>query len=707
MNNLELAKSLGFNLSMSEKEAAVTTEHSTDEKERIHYLIDKLNNASDKYYNSSESIISDKAWDDFFDELKALEQETGIVFSNSPTQNVGYEVKSQLAKVKHSIPLKSLDKTKEISKLLDFTKEHETVFMCKGDGLTIELIYEDGVLKQASTRGNAVIGDNITHNAKTFENIPLKINFKGYLKLAGEAIIYENVIDKINTTLEKKCNARNLAAGSVRTLDSNTCAKRHVNFLAFTFLECNENNVDKKFKTVSDQFEFLNSLGFDIIPYITLKNTTDPKLIEDKISYLRKLAEDKGLPIDGIVVKYNNIAFGKSLGETLHHPNNAIAFKFYNEEYETEYIKTEWQVSRTGTLTPVANFKSVDLDGAITSKATLHNIDYFKSLQLGKRDRITIARMNEVIPKVLDNLTRSNNEVIPATCPICNSKTEIITLKKAHILICTNKNCPSKKIAEIEHFCSRDAMNIVGLSIATIEKFIDKGFIKEIPDIYKLEKYKNEILQLDGFGSKSYRGLIKAINNSKECSLKSFLYSLGIPSVGRKTSTDLSEHFKSINNFITALNKYDYSLTQIGDIGTVTNGDILSWWGNLNNKKLVAELLKYIKIDVTEKVNTSGIFSNMKIYCTGSFANYKKTELKKIVEDNAGIFANGYAKSLSMLVVGSIKGSSKVDKAEKDGVKIISENEFIEMIEKHKSLPEPSENTTNKSNELNQLTFDF
>lgn len=655
-----------------------------NEKIKILELIKILNEASDRYYNTSEPIMSDKAWDDLFDELKELEDITGIAFSNSPTKNVGYEVKSQLSKVEHSIPLKSLDKTKEISKVSEFIGDNEVLFMLKGDGLTCELIYEDGVLIQGSTRGNKYIGEVITHNVKTFKNVPLSIKFKGYLKITGEAVIFEQDLTEINKTLEKESNSRNLVAGSVRQLNSEICDKRNVKFLAFNLLECIENDKAIEFKKVSEQFNFLNDLGFNVINY-SLMNCNNVETVESTITCLREFAIERGIPIDGVVLKYNDITYGLSLGETEHHPLNAIAFKFYNEEFETKYLKTEWQVSRTGVINPVAIFEEVDLDGALTTRATLHNIDYFNNLQLGKGDTITIARMNEVIPKVLNNKTRSNTEVIPSICPVCGEKTEIRKLKIAQFLVCTNENCSSKRVTSIQHYCSRDAMNIVGLSESTITKLIDNGFIKRLPDIYKLEDHKSKIIELEGFGTKSYNNLIQSINNSKRCNLNNFLYGLGITSVGKGTAKDLANHFKTIECFTTRLTtdliNNNNSLINIKDIGEITSNDIYSWWEEFSNKELVSELLKHITISKAKETNVaSGMFSSMKIYCTGTFANYKKDELKKIVEKNGGTFANGYAKSLSLLVVGSVKGSTKADKAVEDGVKVITEEDFVAMI---------------------------
>lgn len=661
--------------------------------ERVKELVELLNKASNAYYNTDRPIISDVEFDKLFNELQKLEQETNYISSVSPTINVGYEVKTKLNKISHSIPLKSLGKTKNLNEIDKFIGDKEVLIMLKGDGLTSEIIYNNGNLNQGSTRGNSIIGEDITHNVKTYKNIPLKINFKGYLKLAGESVIFTNDFELINNKLSeenKYSNSRNLVAGSVRQLDSGICAKRNVNFMAFTLLECYDKMKNKiEFETLENQFNFLGDLGFYIIPYIKYKKNKydNEDTLAGHIDSLKKYAIEKGIPIDGHVIKYNNLAYGSSLGETAHHPLNAIALKASNDEYETEYIKTEWQVSRTGLINPVGTFKPVNIDGADITRATLHNIDYFKTLRLGKNDKINVIRANQVIPKIVGNNTKSNTEVIPDKCPVCGTKTKIKLLKTANVLYCTNEDCPSRRIAQFSHFVSRDAMNIIGLSDKSLEKFINLEFLKDLSDIYKLEQYKNQIVNLEGFGEKSYKKLIESINKSKQCSLYQFIFSLGMPNVGLSTSKDLVK-FLAGNNSDEKLLNLNYltvdKLLEMKDCGEITAKSIINWINDQDNKDMANEILNYITFKEEKKVETNEVKDNpikgKKLYCTGTFASYKKKELKDIVEKLGGIFANGYAKSLDMLVVGSIKGSSKEEKARVDGVKIITEDQFNEML---------------------------
>jgi DNA ligase (NAD+) len=648
------------------------------EIKRIIELIELLNKASDAYYNTDRSIISDIEFDKKFDELKQLENETNFISSNSPTQRVGFEVKTKLNKVEHSVPLKSLGKTKSIKEIEKFINNKEVLIMLKGDGLTSEIIYNNGELIQASTRGNGTIGEEITHNIKTFKNIPLKIKFKGYLKLAGESVILDKDFEIINNKLkdaDKYSNSRNLVAGSVRQLDSKICAKRNVRFFAFTLLECE----DKTFTTLEEQFQFLEELGFSIISYVKLN---DIDKLQDDIDMLRSLAKDIGIPIDGLVFAFNNIAYANSLGETLHHPLGKLAMKFYDDEYETQYIGTEWQVSRTSLINPVANFEPIDIDGALIEKATLHNLDYFEALQLGKGDIITTIRANQVIPKVLDNLTRSNTEQIPTICPVCGAKTKVVTLKTARVLTCTNENCSAKKISQFTHFVSRNAMNIMGLSEAILEKFINKKFLHLLDDIYRLEQYKKEIINMSGFGSQSYKKLMEGINNSKQCKLENFLFALGIPNIGQNSARLLANYFKTLE---AVKNASVDDILKIKDFGEVSSVSVYQYFIHENNIDLINRLLEFITFEEDKKVEVSenGVFQNMKIYCTGSFANYKKNELKEIVQKLGGEFASGYAKSLNLLVIGSLKGSSKTAKAEKDNIKVMQEDEFIQIVKEN------------------------
>ncbi|BAE47730.1 NAD-dependent DNA ligase LigA (plasmid) [Clostridium botulinum] len=643
--------------------------------QRVKKLIKELNDASNKYYNSDKTVMTDKEWDDKYEELKQLEQETGVVFSNSPTQKVGYEVKSKLDKVVHNIPLKSLEKTKSINNLEKFIRGKTIIIMDKGDGLTCELIYENGELIQGSTRGNGTIGEDITHNVKTFKNIPLQIDFKGYLKLSGESVILDRDFELINSKLDeadKYSNSRNLVAGSVRQLDSKICSNRNVRFYAFNLLECE--NVD--FKTKEDQFKFLNQLGFEIIEY----TKCDPKQdLEGIISNMQKSAYERGFPIDGLVFTYNDIKYANSLGDTLHHPLHSIAYKFYDEEYETKYITTEWQVSRTGMINPVAKFEPVEIEGSVIERATLHNLDYFQDLKLGQGDTIKVIKANQVIPKVMSNKTMSNAEVIPIECPVCGGKTEEKLLKTARVLICTNLECSAKHISRITHYCSRNAMNIDGLSEKTIEKFVNLGYLKDIDDIYNLEQYKEEIINIDGFGLKSYNNMIEAIEKSKHCKLENFIFALGIQNVGLGTAKLLVKKFKSIDKIMNCNLEEIYSIDGIGD---VVGNEIYKYFViNQDSINLVSKLLKYIDFEEV-KENNSNKLQGKTFVITGDVHIFKnRNEIKAKVEEMGGKVTGSVSKKTNYLINNDSESASSKNKKAKDlNIPIITEEEFLGMI---------------------------
>lgn len=653
---------------------------------RIKELVNQLNTASDAYYNTDKVLMTDQKFDKLFDELKSLEYETNYILSSSPTQKVGFEVKSKLEKITHSIPLKSLSKTKSIDEIKSFVGDKEVLAMLKGDGLTCEIIYENKQLIQGSTRGNSIIGESITHNVKTFKNVPLQINFDGYLKLAGESVIFDKDFQLINDKLkdeDKYSNSRNLVAGSVRQLNSKICANRNVNFMAFTLLECRyKNGEDIKFKTGEEQFNFLENLGFKIIPYLKI-DKDNINYLGNNVEYLKKSAKDNGIPIDGIVFKYNDISYGKSLGETEHHPLNAIALKGLDDEYETKYIRTEWNVSRKGIINPIGIFEPVDLDGAITERATLHNIDYFEDLQLGENDIISVARQNMVIPKILDNKTRSNTETIPLICPVCGEKAEIRLQKTARFLYCTNDKCPAKKVAEFEHYCSRDAVNIMGISESIIEKLINKGLLKDIPDLYRLQEHKKEIVRLEGMGLKSYNNIIESIEVSRHCKLSNFLYSLGIPQTGKGTAKIFANGFKTIDNLISALDN-NYNFMNLKDVGKITNIEVHEWWNKEETKELVNELLKYVIIEEDNKQVNQSTNSNIKdkvFVITGDVHIFKnRKELQEKIESlGAKVTSSVSAKTNYLLNNNVTSTSGKNKKAQELNIPIISEEDFMEM----------------------------
>ena len=524
--------------------------------ERIKELNQLLNEYRDSYYNDSVSIVTDREYDDLFDELKKLEEETNIIMTNSPTQMVGYEVKSELKKVKHSHPMLSLDKTKSVSDLKKFVKDEDCLLMCKMDGLTILLSYENGVLTQAETRGNGEEGEIITHNAKVFENIPLYIDYSGHLEIEGEAIITYDDFEKINKKLpeEKKyANPRNLASGSVRQLDSSVAAERHIRFIAW--------KMPGEKASMLTGFQDAESLGFEVVPYIYIEGIE--KDYDKHIETLKNLADKKGFPIDGLVVSYNDIAYGKSLGMTGHHPKHSLAFKFYDDIYPTKLLDVEFTMGKTGVLTPTAVFNPVEIEGTMVERASLHNLSIMKKLGIThKGQTVNVYKSNMIIPQIdsaeIDSIEITDKNVISPVkvCPICDGDTKIVKDNDTEILVCSNPNCKGKLLGKLSHFVSKNAIRIEGLSEQTLQKFISLGWISSFQDIYKLSRHKNEMYRLEGFGKKSSDKLLENIEKSRNTTLDRFLYSLCIPLIGRTASKDISKHCNhNIDTFTTIMTK--------------------------------------------------------------------------------------------------------------------------------------------------------
>lgn len=548
---------------------------------RIKELILELNEASALYYNGKQSNISDKEWDLKFDELKQLEEETGFVSSNSPTQNVGYEVIDALEKVKHSKPMLSLDKTKDIKLLETFLGNKEGILSWKEDGLTIVLTYENTQLVDAVTRGGGEVGSRILHNARVFKNIPQRIDYNGKLVVRGEGLISREDFEKINVD-NKYANSRNLASGSMMQLDSKIAKQRNLQFKAFSIAEC-----DKTFTNYSEQLDWLSELGFDTVEYLrTHKNN-----LVNAVSIFKDSINTYPFATDGLVLMYNDLAYGNTLGATSHHENNAIAFKWEDNTEETILRDIQFQVGRTSVLTPVAIFDDVKLEGTMVNKASLHNVSILKSLELGIGDTLTVYKANMIIPQVDDNLTRSNTYELPVVCPCCGGKTEIEISEQAEFLHCTNPECEAKVSQRIKHFCSKTAMDIDGLSIKTIEKFIDNGLLYDVAGLYKLENYKDTIINMKGFGLKSYNNLVESIEKSKQCYLRQFIFALGIPNVGLGTSKDLANHFKTIDSL---KNAGILELLEIEDVGEITANSIYQWFNNEKNIQLLNQLLNHI-----------------------------------------------------------------------------------------------------------------
>ena len=657
----------------------------------IQELINQLNKYSYEYYTLGNSTVSDATYDGLYDKLMQLEEKTGIIYSNSPTQNVGNKILPFLKKVTHEYPLLSLNKTKKEEDLIKWSNNKSIVEMLKLDGLTLCLTYIDGKLTKAETRGNGKEGEDILHNAKVFTNIPLTIPTKEKTIIVGEAIIDYPTFEEINAKLpndKKYKNPRNLVSGTVRQLDSSICKERKPKFIAYNLLTKNNG-------TKVTHLEILEQLGFTTVPYILLNNIFTNKEIDPCINLLKNRATLLQYPIDGLVFTYNDIEYGNSLGNTSHHPLHSMAFKFENDIEITKLIDVKWQIGRTGVITPVAIFEPVELYGTSVSKATIHNLSIFNSLKLAKGDEISVTKANEIIPQIVDNLDinnesskRLNNLIsIPAVCPYCGKPTKIEISDNAQFLYCSNPNCNDILIQKITHYCSRNAMNITGLSKKTIEKLISLNLLKDIPDIYNLSTYSKIITSQKGFGAKAYTNLIQSIEQSKKCKLSNFIYALGIENVGLSTSEDICNYF---NNNINKLRKATINdLLNIKDIGEVTAESIYNFFNKDEESiALLNSLLPYInfidnKRDDNIEINTSNPLYGKKVYPTGKFT-LKKSEIKDILNSLGAEISNGYSKTLDYLICGGdTSKSSKVAKAEKDNIPLMNEEEFLSLIKKY------------------------
>ena len=647
--------------------------------DRLEYqkeLTSRLINASRAYYANDEEIMSNFEYDRLYDELVALEEETGVVMAGSPTENVGYEAVDALPKEKHESPMLSLAKTKDREELRSWLNNKEGLLSWKLDGLTVVLTYEDGELKKAVTRGNGEIGEVITNNAKTFVNTPLKISYKKKLILRGEAVISYSDFEKINSQIsnpdEQYKNPRNLCSGSVRQLNNEITAKRNVRFIAFSLVEAEDVDFDNQ---MINKMRFLEEQGFETV----LNKVVDESNILETIEYFAQQIKTYDIPSDGLVLTYNDIAYGKSLGRTAKAPRNAIAFKWQDEVAQTRLRYIEWSPSRTGLINPVAVFEPVELEGTTVSRASVHNVSVMRSLKLGENDVITVYKANMIIPQIADNLTKSDNIVIPDVCPICGGKTQIFSSNGVDTLMCTNADCSIKKLKSLDLFASRDAMNIQGLSEATIEKFVTCGFVKNYLDFYKLADYKEEIVKLEGFGKKSYDNIIESVESSKNTTLARVLYGLGIANIGVATAKLIAKHFD--NDTTRVKNATTEELNEIEGRGEVIALEYVKYWENPVNVQMYDELLTMISIATVESSNDTTLAGKGYVI-TGDLMYFNsRNELKDIIENMGGKVIGSVSSKTTALINNDItSNSSKNKKAKELGISIITEEEFLNSI---------------------------
>lgn len=661
-----------------------------DKIKRIKELVNLLNRASDAYYNTGNTIIEDREFDALMEELRGLEQETGFIMAASPTQNVGYEVKSELQKVKHNHPMLSLDKTKSLDDILKFLGTQSFVAMPKMDGLTCSICYSEGQLVSAETRGNGEVGESVLHCAKVIKNLPLHIDYKGELIVDGEVIIADDDFQAINAKLpedQKYKNSRNLVSGSIRQLDSSIAAQRNMRFIAWKCVS--PIYTGEKYES-NNNFDWrlfqLENLGFEVVfhmqetmqhlkdfPQFRSKDATAP--LEAVIRLIENWAAERGYPLDGCVFGYNNIAYGESLGATNHHLRSQYAYKFKDEIYETTLLDVEWNPTRSGLISPVAVFKPVDLDGALTTRATLHNLSIIKQLELGIGDTITIYRSNMVIPKIDDNLTRSNTLVIPKKCPCCGAETIIKDTDNSQVLMCPNPDCTAKKIAQFTHFVSRKCMNIDGLSEKTLETLISHGFLHSYRDIYHLSEHQNNLIRIEGYGPKSIDNLLKSIEDSRNVKLENFITALSIPNIGSSAAKTIANHFEdNYNRFIEAWRDC-FDFTELDDFGVVMSESLDDYLcEHIDEVQAVAEEMHFI---IPEKSNDDSL-SGLKFCITGSFSQ-PRDELKKRLEAKGAKFVSSVSKNLDVLFVGD-KAGSKLTKAQQLGIRVAGEDELMKML---------------------------
>ena len=649
----------------------------TEKKERIAYLTELLDRAARSYEQENREIISNFDYDRLYDELVSLEEETGIVLSNSPTHKAGYEVLSELPKERHEAPMLSLDKTKDRQVLADFAGERESLLSWKMDGLTVVLTYRNGELFKAVTRGNGEIGEVITGNARVFQNIPLSIPYKEELIIRGEAVIrysdFEAINEAITNPEDRYKNPRNLCSGTVRQLNNRITAERNVYLFPFALISMGGTD---GFETRHEQLEFLRELGFSPVEYHIVTGRT----MADEISYFEKKISENNFPSDGLVLLYDDIAYGKSLGRTAKFPRDAIAFKWQDETRDTELLYVEWSPSRTGLINPVAVFEPVELEGTTVSRASVHNVSIIEELELGIGDTISVYKANMIIPQIAENKTRSGKLPIPDICPSCLKKTELRSVSGSKSLFCPNPDCPAKQIKFFSHFASRDAMNIEGLSEQTLEKMLDRGWVREPADLFMPERYRDAFVETEGFGVKSYENLAEALSKASLVEMPKLINALGIPNVGLANSKLICREFGL--DFDAVRKASEEELTAIPQVGETIAKSFTEYMADPKNAEMLDRLLPHITFRKAEERTESPISG--KSFCiTGSVTHFPNRDaVKSYIEERGGKVLSAVSKNTDYLINNdTLSNSSKNKKAKELGIPILSEEDFLKLSE--------------------------
>lgn len=647
-------------------------------QERMKELVDLLNRAGKAYYQDAQEIMSNYEYDSLYDELVSLEKELGMTLSNSPTVNVGYQVLSELPKERHEEPMLSLDKTKEVEGLKEFLGDQNALLSWKMDGLTIVLTYQDGELRKAVTRGNGEVGEVITNNARVFRNIPLKIGYEGELILRGEAVIgyrdFERINEEITDVQAKYKNPRNLCSGSVRQLNNEITARRNVRFFAFALVRAS--GVDFH-NSRAAQMEWLKEQGFEIVEYhMVTRDTVEREVIK----FSEKIPEND-FPSDGLVLIYDDIEYGQSLGRTAKFPRDSIAFKWADETSRTRLLEIEWSPSRTGLINPVAIFEPVELEGTTVSRASVHNISIMEELELGVGDEIEVYKANMIIPQIARNLTRSGVRDIPAVCPVCGGKTQIRQEGNAKTLYCTNPECQAKHVKAFTLFVSRDAMNIEGLSESTLEKFIARGFIREYADIFHLDRHRDEIQSMEGFGEKSFQNLEASIEKARTTTLPRVIYGLGIVNIGLANARMICRAFDYELDRMLEADQED--LSEISGIGDVIAGAFVAYFQDPVHRRRLEDLLKELTIVEEEGAGAPQTLAGLTFVITGSVTHFaNRSEVKTLIESLGGKVTGSVTSKTDYLINNDVEStSSKNKKARELGIPILSEEEFLEMTQ--------------------------